>query len=220
MIKHETIEKNVTLMAVLIAVAISFGGLAEIVPLMFEAQAVQPAPGVKPYEPLRLAGRDVYIREGCYNCHSQMIRTLESEVQRYGKASVAGESVYDHPFQWGSKRTGPDLARVGGRYSDDWHRAHLNNPRDVVPESNMPGYPWLANAMVDPADVEASMRALKKIGVPYTDADIAGAQAAVNGKTEQEALIAFLQGLGQTTAPAAPVAVAAPAPAAETTAKE
>ena len=196
MFKHDTIEKNVTLLAILIAVAISFGGLVEIVPLMFQAQTIQPAPGVKPYPALELAGRDIYVREGCYGCHSQIIRTLESEVLRYGHQSVAGESVYDRPFQWGSKRTGPDLARVGGRYSDDWHRVHLKNPRDVVPESNMPGYPWLSRSLVDPAEIEDSMRALRVLGDPYTDADIAGARAAVTGMTEMEALIAYLQGLG------------------------
>ncbi|MEO8670694.1 MAG: cytochrome-c oxidase, cbb3-type subunit II [Tahibacter sp.] len=196
MIKHAILEKNITLMAILIALVISFGGLVEIVPLMFQAQAIQPAPGVVPYPALQLAGRDIYIREGCYGCHSQMIRTLESEVLRYGHYSVAGESVYDRPFQWGSKRTGPDLARVGGRYSDDWHRTHLLNARDVVPESNMPGYPWLTNALVDPDEIEASMRALRRLGDPYSDADIAGAAKAVTGKTEMQALIAYLQGLG------------------------
>ncbi|UXI66473.1 cytochrome-c oxidase, cbb3-type subunit II [Tahibacter amnicola] len=196
MISHEKLEKNITLMAILIAVAISFGGIVEIVPLMFEAQAITPAPGVKPYTALQLAGRDIYIREGCYGCHSQMVRTLESEVQRYGAYSVAGESVYDRPFQWGSKRTGPDLARVGGRYSDDWHRVHLLNPREVVPDSNMPGYPWLTQSLIDPDDIEASMRALRALGDPYTDADIAGAKKAVTGVVEIEALIAYLQGLG------------------------
>ena len=192
---HEKIEKNVGLMAVLIAVAVSFGGLAEIVPLMYQAQAIQPSPGVEPYSPLALAGRDVYIREGCYNCHSQMVRTLAFETARYGAFSEAGESVYDHPFQWGSKRTGPDLARVGGRYSDDWHRVHLTNPRDVVPESNMPGFPWLAQAPVDGKVVARRMRALQTIGDPYTDAQIAAAPAAVAGRTELDALITFLQGL-------------------------
>ena len=193
---HETIEKNVGLMGVLIAVAISFGGLAQIVPLYFQGVSNQPAPGIKPYEALRLAGRDVYVREGCYNCHSQMIRPFQSETERYGPYSLAGESVYDHPFQFGSKRTGPDLARVGGRYSDDWHRVHLANPRDVVPESNMPGYPWLAKATVDGGLVARKMGVLRMEGVPYTDADIAGAAAAVEGKTELDALIAYLQGLG------------------------
>jgi len=193
---HDTIEKKIGLMGVLIAIAISFGGLVEIVPLYFQGVSSEPAPGIKPYEALRLAGRDVYIREGCYNCHSQMIRPFRSETERYGPYSLAGESVYDHPFQFGSKRTGPDLARVGGRYSDDWHRVHLANPRDVVPESNMPGYPWLAKATVDGGLVARKMGVLRMEGVPYTDADIAGAAAAVEGKTELDALIAYLQGLG------------------------
>ncbi|MBB5015156.1 cytochrome-c oxidase, cbb3-type subunit II [Rehaibacterium terrae] len=194
---HEKIEKNVGLMAILIAVVISFGGLAEIVPLMYQAEAVKPLPGVKPYPPLELAGRDVYVREGCYNCHSQMIRTLRFETERYGHYSLAGESVYDRPFQWGSKRTGPDLARVGGRYSDDWHRVHLINPRDVVPESNMPGYPWLERRQIDAGEVVARMRVLRRLGDPYTDEDIDGAAAAVAGKTEMDALIAYLQSLGR-----------------------
>jgi cytochrome c oxidase cbb3-type subunit 2 len=183
-------------MGVLIAVAISFGGLAQIVPLYFQGVSNQPAPGIEPYEALRLAGRDVYVREGCYNCHSQMIRPFQSETERYGPYSLAGESVYDHPFQFGSKRTGPDLARVGGRYSDDWHRVHFDNPRNVVPESNMPGYPWLAKATVDGGLVAKKMGVLRMEGVPYTDAEIAGAAAAVEGKTELDALIAYLQGLG------------------------
>ncbi|MBA8882729.1 cytochrome c oxidase cbb3-type subunit 2 [Dokdonella fugitiva] len=190
-------------MAALILVVILSGGLAEIVPLMFQAQAVEPAPGIKPYSPLRLAGRDVYVREGCYGCHSQMIRTLASETLRYGPYSAAGESVYDRPFQWGSKRTGPDLARVGGRYSDDWHRVHLKNPRNVVPESNMPGYPWLSQALVDPDLVEKKMHALAKLGTPYSAEDFAGARAAVTGQTEMDALVAYLQGLGTNTQPAA-----------------
>ncbi|GAB1596212.1 cytochrome-c oxidase, cbb3-type subunit II [Lysobacter claricitrinus] len=194
---HEKIEKNIGLMAMLIAVAVSFGGLAEIVPLMHQAEAIKPLPGVKPYPALQLAGRDVYIREGCYNCHSQMVRTLRFETERYGHYSLAGESVYDHPFQWGSKRTGPDLARVGGRYSDDWHRVHLENPRDVVPESNMPAFPWLATNTVDGADITAHMKALRAIGDPYTDADIAGASQAVSGKSEMDAVVAYLQGLGK-----------------------
>ena len=194
---HEKLETNVGWMAMLIAVVISFGGLAEIVPLMYQAEAVQPLPGVTPYPPLQLAGRDIYVREGCYNCHSQMVRTLRHETERYGHYSLAGESVYDRPFQWGSKRTGPDLARVGGRYSDDWHRAHLLNPRDLVPESNMPGYPWLAEAQVDPAAVAANMRALRALGDPYSDEDIAGAAAAVAGKSELDALVAYLQALGR-----------------------
>lgn len=193
---HEAVEKKIGLMGVLIAVVISFGGLAEIVPLYFQQSVRQPAPGVQPYDALRLAGRDVYVREGCYNCHSQMVRPFRSETERYGPYSLPGESVYDHPFQFGSKRTGPDLARVGGRYSDDWQRVHLLNPRDVVPESNMPRYPWLAQGTVDGALVARKMTALRKIGVPYTDADIAGAGAAVVGKSELEALIAYLQGLG------------------------
>ena len=194
---HEKVEKNIGLMAVLIAVAVSFGGLAEIVPLMYQAEAIDPLPGVKPYPALELAGRDVYVREGCYNCHSQMIRTLRFETERYGHYSLAGESVYDRPFQWGSKRTGPDLARVGGRYSDDWQRIHLINPRDVVPESNMPSFPWLAENAVDGAQVQANMRALKHLGDPYTDADIKDAPAAVEGKTELDAVVAYLQGLGK-----------------------
>lgn len=194
---HETIEKNVTLMAILITVAVSLGGLAQIVPLMFQAEAVKPLPGVEPYPALELAGRDVYIREGCYNCHSQMVRTLRFETERYGHYSLAGESVYDHPFQWGSKRTGPDLARVGGRYSDDWHRVHLNNPRDVVPESNMPSFPWLNKRMVDGKQLQANMRGLQRIRVPYTQEDIDGAPAAVDGKTEMDAVVAYLQGLGR-----------------------
>lgn len=194
---HEKIETNVGLMAMLIAVAISFGGLAEILPLMHQAEAIKPLPGVKPYPALELAGRDVYVREGCYNCHSQMVRTLRFETERYGHYSLAGESVYDRPFQWGSKRTGPDLARVGGRYSDDWHRVHLLNPRDVVPESNMPGFPWLAKNKVDGAEIENRMRTLQRIGDPYTGEDIAGARAAVENKTELDAMVAYLQGLGK-----------------------
>jgi cytochrome c oxidase cbb3-type subunit II len=197
---HEKIEKNVGLMAVLIAVAVSFGGLAEIIPLMYQAEAIQPSPGVKPYTALALAGRDVYVREGCYNCHSQMVRTLAFETERYGPYSESGESVYDRPFQWGSKRTGPDLARVGGRYSDDWHRVHLINPRDVVPESNMPGFPWLVEAPVDGARIAERMHALQRIGDPYTDAEIAAAPKAVEGRTEMDALVAYLQGLRKHTA--------------------
>jgi cytochrome c oxidase cbb3-type subunit 2 len=184
-------------MGILIAVVISFGGLAEIVPLMHQAEAIEPLPGVKPYPALELAGRNIYVREGCYGCHSQMVRTLRFETERYGHYSLAGESVYDRPFQWGSKRTGPDLARVGARYSDDWHRVHLNNPRDVVPESNMPAYPWLAQNTVDAEQIEADMRGLRRLGDPYTDADLDGAAAAVAGKTELDALIAYLQGLGK-----------------------
>lgn len=204
MINHKTIEKNVGLMAVLIVIAIAVGGLVEIVPLMYQAQTIEPAPGVKPYSPLRLAGRDVYIAEGCYGCHSQMIRTLASEKLRYGDYSVAGESVYDRPFQWGSKRTGPDLARVGGRYSDDWHREHLKNPRNVVPESNMPGYPWLSQTLVDPRLVEHKMRMLARLGHPYTEADYAKVKDEVTGQTEMDAVIAYLQGLGKFDMEAAP----------------
>ena len=194
---HEKIEKNVGLMAVLIAAVVAIGGLAEIVPLMYQAEAIEPSPGVKPYPALQLAGRDVYLREGCYNCHSQMIRTLRFETERYGHYSVAGESVYDHPFQWGSKRTGPDLARVGGKYSDDWHRVHLTNPRDVVPESNMPTFGWLAKGKVDGAEIAGHMKGLQRIGVPYTQAEIAAAPADVAGKSELDAVIAYLQGLGK-----------------------
>jgi cytochrome c oxidase cbb3-type subunit 2 len=193
---HEKIEKNVGLLGVLTAVAISFGGLAEIVPLYFSGQVTEPAPGVEPYGALQLEGRDIYIREGCYVCHSQMIRPLRAETERYGHYSLAGESVYDHPFQFGSKRTGPDLARVGGRYSDEWHRIHLVNPRDVVPESNMPGFPWLDERTVDGTVTGDKMRALRAIGVPYTDEQIAAAGDEVAGKTEMQALIAYLQGLG------------------------
>ena len=194
---HEKVETNVGLMAVLIAVALSFGGLAEIVPLMYQAEAIEPLPGVKPYPALELAGRDIYVREGCYNCHSQMVRTLRFETERYGHFSLAGESVYDRPFQWGSKRTGPDLARVGGRYSDDWQRVHLNNPRDVVPESNMPSFPWLEKTPLDGEQVTTHMRGLKTLGDPYTAADIEGAADAVANKTELDALVAYLQGLGK-----------------------
>jgi len=194
---HEKVEKNISLMAILIAVAVSFGGIAEIVPLMYQAEAIKPLPGVKPYPALELAGREVYIREGCYNCHSQMVRTLRFETERYGHYSLAGESVYDRPFQWGSKRTGPDLARVGGRYSDDWHRVHLNNPRDLVPESNMPGFPWLEKSTVDGELITKKLKTLKMMGDPYTDADISGARAAVEGKTELDAVVAYLQALGK-----------------------
>ena len=194
---HEKLETNIGWMAILIAVVISFGGLAEIVPLMFQAEAIKPLEGVKPYPALQLAGRDIYIREGCYNCHSQMVRTLRHETERYGHYSLAGESVYDRPFQWGSKRTGPDLARVGGRYSDDWHRVHLINPRDVVPESNMPAFPWLQKATVDGAEVAARMKSLKTLGHPYSEAEISSAAADVEGKTELDAVVAYLQGLGK-----------------------
>ncbi|MFO1401541.1 MAG: cytochrome-c oxidase, cbb3-type subunit II [Steroidobacteraceae bacterium] len=194
--KHDVIEKNIGLLGVLVAVVISFGGLAELVPLYLSKQTVEPAPGVKPLPALELEGRDVYIREGCYNCHSQLVRPLRAETERYGHYSLAGESVYDHPFQFGSKRTGPDVARVGGRYSDEWHRLHLNNPRDVVPESNMPAFPWLARNVLNDSLTPKKMQALRLVGVPYSDADIAGAGAAVQGKTEMDALVAYLQGLG------------------------
>ena len=195
-LNHDFIEQNSWLMIVLIVLVVSVGGLVEIVPLYFQRQTMEPVAGVKPYEPLRLVGRDIYLREGCYNCHSQMVRPFRAETLRYGHYSVAGEFVYDHPFQWGSKRTGPDLARVGGRYSDDWHRIHLNNPRDVVPESNMPAYPWLADASAERFDVQARMKALTRVGVPYSAEEIAKAPEALKGKTEQDALIAYLQGLG------------------------
>ena len=193
---HALLEKNIGLMAILIAVVISVGGLVEIVPLMFQAQVIEPVPGLKPYPPLQLAGRDIYVREGCYNCHSQMIRALQAETLRYGHYSMAGEFVWDHPFQWGSKRTGPDLHRVGGKYSDEWHRLHLANPRDLVPESNMPAYPWLLTTKVDDATIGAHMRGLRTVGVPYSDDEIAKAAESVRGKTELEALIAYLQVLG------------------------
>jgi len=194
--KHEVVEKNIGLMIVLIVVAISFGGLVEIVPLMFQKETTQPIEGLKPLTALQLEGRDIYIREGCTTCHSQMIRPLRSETERYGHYSVAGEFVYEHPFLWGSKRTGPDLARVGQRYSDDWHRAHLYNPRNVVPESNMPAFPWLFEKTIDGSITPRKMTALRSVGVPYTDDDIAGAQAAVDGKKEIEAVVAYLQQLG------------------------
>ena len=194
--KHDVIEKNVGLLGILVAVVISIGGLVEIVPLVFSQETTKAAPGVEPYTALQLEGRDIYIREGCYVCHSQMIRPLRGETERYGHYSVAGESVYDHPFQFGSKRTGPDLARVGGRYSDEWHRLHLQNPRDLVPESNMPGFPWLTNAMLDDSLTAKKMRALRMVGVPYTNAQLAGAADEVRGKTELDALVAYLQSLG------------------------
>ncbi len=193
---HERIETSNFLMIVLVLLTVVVGGIIEIVPLFFQRSTTQPLENLKPYTALQLAGRDVYIREGCYNCHSQMIRPLRAETLRYGHYSVAGESVYDHPFQWGSKRTGPDLARVGGKYSDEWHRLHLNNPRDLVPESNMPAYPWLTTGQVDPDGMAPRMRALRTVGVPYTDAEIAAAADEVKGKTEMEAVIAYLQVLG------------------------
>lgn len=193
---HEKVETSNFLMIVLILLVVAVGGLVEIVPLFFQKSTTEAVQGVEPYPPLQLMGRDVYLREGCYNCHSQMIRPFRAETMRYGHYSVAGEFVYDHPFQWGSKRTGPDLHRVGGKYSDEWHRIHLNNPRDLVPESNMPEYPWLQKNLVDHTVVAQRMSALRTVGVPYTDEQIAGAAEQVKGKTELEALIAYLQGLG------------------------
>ena len=194
--RHEVIEKSVNLMMVLIVLAVSIGGLVEILPLMVSSETTEPAENIEPHSPLRLAGRDVYIREGCYGCHSQMVRPFRSETERYGPYSIAGESVYDRPFQFGSRRTGPDLARVGGRYSDDWHRLHLEDPRALVPESNMPGYPWLNENMVDPDLVTRKLRTLRMLGDPYTDEQIESAAAEVEGKTEMDAVIAYLQGLG------------------------
>jgi cytochrome c oxidase cbb3-type subunit 2 len=193
---HERIETSNFLMIVLILLTLAVGGLVEIVPLFFQRSTTEPVAGLKPYEALQLVGRDVYLREGCYNCHSQMIRSLQAETLRYGHASESGEFVYDHPFQWGSKRTGPDLHRVGGKYSDEWHRIHLANPRDVVPESNMPAYTWLDQTAIDPASVPPRLKALKRLGVPYTDAEIAASAEAVKGKTELDALVAYLQALG------------------------
>ncbi|CAN5377155.1 cytochrome-c oxidase, cbb3-type subunit II [soil metagenome] len=193
---HEWIEKNPWLLIGLVLLVVSIGGLVEIVPLFFQKSTTEPVAGLKPYSALQLTGRDIYVREGCYNCHSQMIRPFRAETERYGHYSVAGEFVYDRPFQWGSKRTGPDLARVGGRYSDDWHRTHLNNPRDLVPESNMPGYPWLEKTRLDPNDIVPKLRALQRLGDPYSAKDIADAPQLLEGKTEQDALVAYLQGLG------------------------
>ena len=193
---HDLIERKTLWLVALVLLVVSVGGLVEIVPLFFQRSTTEPVAGLKPHTPLELAGRDIYVREGCYNCHSQMIRPFRAETERYGHYSVAGEFVYDRPFQWGSKRTGPDLARVGGRYSDDWHRTHLDNPRDVVPESNMPGYPWLAKAAVDASAIETKLAVLRTLGHPYSDEDIKGAKGALAGKTEQDALVAYLQGLG------------------------
>jgi cytochrome c oxidase cbb3-type subunit II len=193
---HETIEKNVGWLVVLVVLVVSIGGLVEIVPLFFQKSLTEPVAGLKPYTALQLAGRDVYQREGCYNCHSQMIRPFRAETERYGHYSVAGEFVYDHPFQWGSKRTGPDLHRVGGRYNDDWHRLHLRQPRDLVPESNMPAYPWLAKTLLDPSERAPRMTALSRVGVPYTKEEIGKAGDDVKGKTEEDALVAYLQVLG------------------------
>ncbi|MFG0581681.1 cytochrome-c oxidase, cbb3-type subunit II [Ectopseudomonas khazarica] len=194
--KHEIIEKNIGLMALLMVIAVSIGGLTQIVPLFFQDVTNEPVEGLKPYNALQLEGRDIYIREGCVGCHSQMIRPFRAETERYGHYSVAGESVWDHPFLWGSKRTGPDLARVGGRYSDEWHRAHLYNPRNVVPESKMPAYPWLVEHKLDGKDTAKKMEVMRGFGIPYTDEDIAGARDAVKGKTEMDALVAYLQVLG------------------------
>ena len=193
---HQKIETNNFLMIVLILLVVAVGGLVEIVPLFFQKSTTEPIAGLKPPTALQVLGRDIYVREGCYNCHSQMIRPFRAETERYGHYSVAGEFVYDHPFQWGSKRTGPDLQRVGGKYSDEWHRIHLNNPRDVVPESNMPAYPWLEKSMVVPSEAASHMRALRRVGVPFTDEQIAAAPAEVKGKTEMDALVAYLQSLG------------------------
>jgi len=193
---HDLIERNQALLIVLVILVVAVGGLVEIVPLSFTRSVTEPVANLKPYTPLQLTGRDIYVREGCYNCHSQMIRPFRAEVERYGPYSVAGEFVYDRPFQWGSKRTGPDLHRVGGRYSDDWHRIHLTNPRDVVPESNMPGYPWLEKTPADAASIGAKLVALRRLGVPYTEEQIKAAPAELGGKTEMDALIAYLQGLG------------------------
>jgi cytochrome c oxidase cbb3-type subunit II len=195
---HDLIERNQALLIVLVVLVIAVGGLVEIVPLSFQKSVTEPVAGLKPYGPLQLTGRDIYVREGCYNCHSQMVRPFRAEVERYGAYSVAGEFVYDRPFQWGSKRTGPDLHRVGGRYSDEWHRLHLMNPRDLVPESNMPSYRWLAKASANADDIEAKLKALKMLGVPYTDEQIASSRKALENKTEMDALIAYLQGLGTT----------------------
>ncbi|HEX9181814.1 MAG TPA: cytochrome-c oxidase, cbb3-type subunit II [Burkholderiales bacterium] len=193
---HDMIERNQALLIILVILVVAVGGLVEIVPLSFQKSVTEPVKGLKPYTPLQLTGRDVYIREGCYNCHSQMVRPFRAEVERYGHYSVAGEFVYDHPFQWGSKRTGPDLHRVGARYSDEWHRIHLNDPRSVVPESNMPAYPWLAKSAANAEDIEAKLRALRRVGVPYSDKEIAGAKEELKDKTELDALIAYLQVLG------------------------
>jgi len=193
---HDLIERNQALLIVLVILAVAVGGLVEIIPLSFMKSVTEPVAGLKPYTALQLTGRDIYIREGCYNCHSQMVRPFRAEVERYGHYSTAGEFVYDHPFQWGSKRTGPDLQRVGGRYSDEWHRIHLTNPRQVVPESNMPAYAWLARSAANADDIEAKMRALRLVGVPYADKDLKEAKAELKGKSEMDALIAYLQVLG------------------------
>ncbi|WP_455282822.1 cytochrome-c oxidase, cbb3-type subunit II [Cupriavidus necator] len=212
---HETLEKNIGWLIICTILVVSIAGLVQIVPLFFQHSTTEPDPGITPYSPLRLMGRDVYIREGCVGCHSQQVRTLQAETERYGHYSTAGESVYDHPFLWGSKRTGPDLARVGGRYSDDWQRIHLRNPRDVVPESVMPSYPWLEKAELPTNDIQARMRALVKLGVPYSEAEIARAPDALKGKTEEDALVAYLQGLGTNRRNVRVETAAAPAPVKE-----
>ncbi len=196
-LNQELVERKPALLIILIILVVAVGGLVEIVPLAFQKSVTEPVRGLKPYSPLELTGRDIYIREGCSNCHSQMIRPFRAETERYGNYSVAGEFVYDHPFLWGSKRTGPDLQRVGGRYSDDWHRLHLNNPRDLVPESNMPAYPWLAKTPANAEDIDAKLRALRRVGVPYTDDDLKKAKSELAGKSELDALVAYLQGLGR-----------------------
>jgi cytochrome c oxidase cbb3-type subunit 2 len=193
---HDLIERKSLLLVILVVLTVSVGGMVEIIPLFFQRSTTQPVPGLKPYTPLQLTGRDIYVREGCYGCHSQMIRPFRAETERYGHYSVAGEFVYDRPFQWGSKRTGPDLHRVGGRYSDDWHRIHLNNPRDVVPESNMPAYPWLTATAADATHIERKLEVLRTQGHPYSDAEVAGARAELKDKTEMDALVAYLQVLG------------------------
>ncbi|WP_042886424.1 cytochrome-c oxidase, cbb3-type subunit II [Cupriavidus necator] len=212
---HETLEKNIGWLIICTILVVSIAGLVQIVPLFFQHSTTEPDPGITPYSPLRLMGRDIYIREGCVGCHSQQVRTLQAETERYGHFSTAGESVFDHPFLWGSKRTGPDLARVGGRYSDDWQRIHLRNPRDVVPESVMPSYPWLEKAELPTNDIQARMRALVRLGVPYSEAEIAKAPDALKGKTEEDALVAYLQGLGTNRRNVRVEAAAAPAPAKE-----
>ena len=196
--KHHVLEKNSLLLLVCTLIVVSIGGIVEIAPLFYLDSTIEKVEGMRPYSPLELAGRNIYVREGCYTCHSQMIRSLKDEVERYGHYSLAAESMYDHPFQWGSKRTGPDLHRVGGRYSDEWHRVHLVNPRDVVPESIMPGYPWLESTAIDDGDIKQKMTVLRDLGAPYTDEEIAGAEAALAGKTELDAVVAYLQGLGTT----------------------
>ncbi|WP_454721555.1 MULTISPECIES: cytochrome-c oxidase, cbb3-type subunit II [Cupriavidus] len=217
---HETLEKNIGWLIICTILVVSIAGLVQIVPLFFQHSTTEPDPGIKPYSPLRLMGRDIYIREGCVGCHSQQVRTLQAETERYGHYSTAGESVYDHPFLWGSKRTGPDLARVGGRYSEDWQRIHLRNPRDVVPESVMPAYPWLEKAALKTSDIRDRMHALKRLGVPYTEAEIEQAPATLEGKSEEDALVAYLQELGISKRNVRVDTAAAPAAAPAAPAKE